>query len=395
MKAIKYIDGNQQKGIAIDWNFIYKEYKKLKCPDDIYDPTTYPINVVNWGVLMSARSRGKTTAWLLIGLLLYKHYGIQTGYVRQTDRMTTATKAKELYNVVCEYGYITKIFGEEWNSIYLYQKHWYLCKRDDDGNIVEKCTDDCTMMLSVDKSAEYKSTLTKPRMDLILFDEMISNNYRPDEFIDLCQLISTIKRKRISTKIICLSNMVTPYNQYLNELCLREVALKLKAGEHTIVESPLGLKIYYEVLDTKKLQNKTTIIQNISYFGFPNKQLSAITGEDWEIKNYPHLPRPLENESREIISRDCYVYCFGNYICMEFWHSDILGYYVNFRPYPLQVPDNAIIFTDGIPTKSNEFYGMGENTPTKKLWNLYFAHRDFYAYNDIGHMIENFINALE
>ena len=92
MTNIKYIDNNQQKGILIDWNMIFREYKKLKCPADVYDPTTFPINVVNWGVILSDRAKGKTTDWLLIGLLLYKHYKIQTGYIRQTDNMTKSTK---------------------------------------------------------------------------------------------------------------------------------------------------------------------------------------------------------------------------------------------------------------------------------------------------------------
>lgn len=395
MKEIKYIDGNQQKGIKIDWTFIFKEYKKLKCPADTYDPTTFPINAVNWGVLVSARTRGKTTNWLLIGLLLYKHYGIQTGYIRQSDRMTTSTKTKELYNVILDFGYIQKIFGEQWNSLYLWQKHFYLCNRDENGKVIEKDETDCTMLLSVDKSFDYKSSLTKPKMDLLIFDEMISNKYETNEFIDFCQMLSTIRRKRLSVKIICLSNMITPYSQYLNEMCLRDTALSLKQGEHTIVETPLGLKIYYEVLETGKYVNKSAIHANLSYFGFPNKQLSAITGEDWEIKNYAHLPRPQEGEIREIVNRDVYLYCFGVYICIEYWHSSVLGYYMHFRPYPLTTPENGLIFSDEIPKKSNEFYGLGDGTPAHKLWSLYYAHRDFYSDNSVGHMVENFINSLE
>ena len=198
---IKYIDNNQQKGIKIDWIHVYKEYKKLKCPDDIYDPTTCPIDAANWFVLMSARARGKTTSWLLIGLILYRDYGIQIGYIRQTDRMTTSTKTKELFNVVCEYGYIQKIFGSQWNSVYLWQKHFYLCNRDENGKLIDKAEDDFCICLAIDKSSEMKSTLTRPRTDLLIFDEFISNRYAPDEFIDLCQLISTVRRKRLSTKI--------------------------------------------------------------------------------------------------------------------------------------------------------------------------------------------------
>lgn len=393
--TIKYIDDNQQKGIKIDWNHVFKEYKKLGCPDDIYDPTTLPINSVNWSVLMSARSRGKTTAWLLIGMILYRDYGIQIGYIRQTDRMTSSVKTRDLFNVVCEFGYVEKIFGSKWNSVYLWQKHFYLCKRDGDGKLTEKAEDDFCICLSIDKSYEYKSTLTRPRTDLLIFDEFISNKYAPDEFIDLCQLISTVRRKRLSTKILCLSNMVTPYSEYLEEMGLRDTALKLTAGEHTIIESPMGAKVYYEVIDiSNKVEKKDTWFNKL-YFGFTNKKLSAITGEEWEISNYPHLPHREKDEKRRMISRDVYVKCFGKYVVMEFWDSDVLGLYCMFRPFELQVPRDGIVFTDELPLSKSEVYGMGEGTDFSKLWNLYLAHRDFYANNEIGHMIETYVESYE
>lgn len=391
---MQYIDNNQQKGIKIDWKMIFKEYKKLKCPEDTYDPTTLPLGIVNWSLLLSARSRGKTTNLLIIGLLLYKHYKIQTGYIRQTDNMTKSTKARELYNVICEFNYIERIFGEEWNSVYLWQKHFYLCKRDDDGNILSKSNDDICMLMSIDKSYDYKSTLTKPRCDWILIDEMISNKYAENEFIDLCQLISTIRRKRLSTKIICASNMVTPYNQYIEEMGLRDTVLKMQPGDSNIVKTILGLQIYVEILDSTKFNDKKSVSANMSYFGFANNKLKAITGEDWEIRMYPHLLRPEEDEVRELITRDIYIHAFGKYLCMEIYNSSVMGDYCLFRPYPTGEPEDGIIFTDQIPKKSNEFYGTGEGTKLHKLWDFIKLHRDFYSSNEIGHMIETYINTV-
>lgn len=395
MKQIKYIDNNQQKGIKIDWNFIFREYKKLKCPSNIYDPTTFPINVVNWGVILSDRSEGKTSAWLLICLLLYKHYQIQTGYIRQTDDMTKSTKTRELFNVAEEFGYVQKIFGKEWNSIYLWQKHFYLCNRDENGKVIDKCDDDFCMVLSVQKSYDYKSSLTKPRMDLLIFDEMISDKYSPNEFILLCQLISTVRRKKLSTKVICLSNMVTPYSEYLDEMGLRSVARKAKAGDREIVNTILGMPIFFEILDGNLKKSADEVHANLSYFGFANKQLSSITGSDWEIKNYPHLPRQEEGEVRTIVTRDLYIYCFDEYICMEIWKSSKMGYYINFRPYPLTVPEKGIIFSDQIPSRKNEVYGTGKGTKFVKIWDLWRQHRDFYSSNEMGHMVDSFLQSLD
>lgn len=397
MKSVlRYIDNNIQKGVKIDWNLIFYRYRKLKCPGDTYDPTNLPINDLNWFVILSARSRGKTTNLLLIGLLLYDEYGIQTGYIRQYDNMITATKTKNLFNVINEFHYIEKIFGETWNSTYLWQKYIYLCKRDENGEIIEKSPKPFCVLLSTDKSADYKSSMSLPMCDWLVFDEFMSDRYTTNEFIDLCQLISTIRRDRLSTKIICSSNMVNMYNRYLEEMGLRETVQTLKPGEYKIIKTPLGLSIYVTILNPDIVSNKKKIHANMTYFGFANKELSAITGEEWQIKNYPHLPRPTEEEHRELITRDCYVNAFGHNICMEFYRSDVLGLYVHFRPYEMkELPDDGIVFTDRYPTKPNEVYGVGTGTKMVNLWDLYRAHRDYYSSNEIGNMIETYINSLD
>ena len=394
--SVKYINNDRQKGIKIDWNKIFRTFKKLGCPEDLYDPTEIPIKEVNWAVLLSERSVGKTTQLLIIGLLLYREYQIQTGYLRQYHDMITATKTKNLYSVINEWGYIEKIFGDQWNSTYLWQKYVYLCKRDESGEIIEKSSDPICIFLSVDKSEEYKSTLTLPRCDWLIFDEMLSGSYRGNEFVDLCQLLSTIKRGRISTKIICSTNMVAKYGMYLNELCIDRVVERMKADESEIVETPLGLKIYVKIIENVKNKDIKHVNENISYFGFKNKELSSITGAEWQIRNYPHLARPEEDERRELITRNVYIYAFGHYVCVEFYTSNVMGNYALYRPYELQIPpDDAIIFTDQMPTKSNEVYGVGNGTPFIKLWDLYRAHRDFYASNDVGYMIESYINSID
>ena len=38
MQSLTYIDNNIQLGIAYDWDMIFKSYKALNCPDDVYNP---------------------------------------------------------------------------------------------------------------------------------------------------------------------------------------------------------------------------------------------------------------------------------------------------------------------------------------------------------------------
>ncbi len=74
-----------------DWKLIRKEWNKLKMPKDVvYDPFHIPLDVNNinhasyyW--LFSKRGVGKTTTMLILGLILFKLYGVVTQYIRQKE----------------------------------------------------------------------------------------------------------------------------------------------------------------------------------------------------------------------------------------------------------------------------------------------------------------------
>ena len=73
-----YYDNIEEHGKIIDWRLIFKDYRKLikgaKVTDPIYDPTTAPVYECKYHMLMSERSSGKTTAWLLIGMAFYNFF---------------------------------------------------------------------------------------------------------------------------------------------------------------------------------------------------------------------------------------------------------------------------------------------------------------------------------
>ena len=104
MDKISYIDDDINKGIKVDWKKVHKEIKKLKIPTEIYNPL-YNTNMYDnsYFVELSERSIGKTTNWLLIGLVLYKLYGIQTQYLRQIETMITPKNCKDLYKTIIKF----------------------------------------------------------------------------------------------------------------------------------------------------------------------------------------------------------------------------------------------------------------------------------------------------
>ena len=71
-----YIDNNIQLGIKYDWKKIMRAYRALNCPKDVYDPTpiinTMSTNMIMWYIGMSKRRVGKTTNFLLYGIIMFQ-----------------------------------------------------------------------------------------------------------------------------------------------------------------------------------------------------------------------------------------------------------------------------------------------------------------------------------
>ena len=84
IKNIKYFDNDIQHGINYDWTLIKKEFDKLGIPDNVVNPfLTHKLECGKWVVDMSERSIGKTTNWLLLGMVMNKLYGTTPCYIRQ------------------------------------------------------------------------------------------------------------------------------------------------------------------------------------------------------------------------------------------------------------------------------------------------------------------------
>ena len=73
---IEYIDGRQKLGIKIDWKLVRKEFRKLHCPVTSHNPLKADMEKCGYVIDLSDRSRGKTTYKLIVGLILFKLYGI-------------------------------------------------------------------------------------------------------------------------------------------------------------------------------------------------------------------------------------------------------------------------------------------------------------------------------
>lgn len=288
----KYIDNKPINGIKVDYKKINKEFKKMmeKCnaPDGLYDPTSIPITEANWFVLMSERSSSKTTQMLLYYLLVNKFYGVNFAYIRKKKENITKSMYVKLFEVINDpaynyCGYLTD--GKYSHLIVTTTKDVYF--EDNEGN---QSPEPIGVLMDVEEYDRYCSSFNTTKHDLILFDEFSWGRYAEDEFLHLCQLIATLRRERVSIKIVMLSNTISPYNQYLQELGISTTLATMHKGQHAIITSELGTKVYCALLDVEMHKTKEFDRKALSYFGFANESLRSLYGGEWEIKGFKHLP---------------------------------------------------------------------------------------------------------
>lgn len=382
---MNYINDDKNLGVVYDWQFLKKKYKALKCPNDVYTPCHVPLDKVKWVVDLSDRSTGKTTGWLLFGLLMHYHYGTCIQYVRQRADFIAPKITGELFKAVLQHDYITKITNGEYNSIYYRSKRWYLCMRDDKGEIIKAEENHCCYMLSVDKSEEYKSGYNAPNGDIIIFDEFIGKYYTPNEFVYFCDLVKTIQRERISPFIVLLANTINKESPYFNELEIYDKVQKMKIGDSEIVTTDRGTSIFVELLGIVQKKKEKRSVLNRLFYGFNNTALGAITGEDWAVRNYQHIPQT----NALILYANYYILFNKKYVRLDIVKNSELGICV-YCHWATRTYEDSQIFTIEPRTDPRYIYKIG-NKKYVKLWNLYQMNRFYYATNDVGHFVEQYL----
>lgn len=299
----KYIDSKPINGIKVDFKKVNKEFKKMmtKCnaPQGLYDPCSLPVNEANWFVLMSERSSSKTTQLLLYALVIYKLYGVNFAYVRKKKENITKSMYVKLFEVINDraYGYVSYLTDGQYTHLGVTTtKDVYFYTEEE-----KPSTEAVGVLMDIEEYDRYCSSFNTTKHDIVIFDEFSWGRYSEGEFIHFCQLIATLRRERISLKIFMLSNTISPYNQYLQELGISTQLATMKKGQHAIITSQLGTKVYCALLDVAMHKTKEFDRKALSYFGFENESLRSLYGGEWEIKGFKHLPR---SDSRQMEKTD-------------------------------------------------------------------------------------------
>ncbi len=391
MEKIKYIDNKIENGIKIDWKKVIKRCKALGVPENVVTPFDYPFDRAKYFPVVSERSIGKTTNWILLGMVLNDMYGIIIQYIRQIVDMIMPKNSKKLFKTILEYDYIEQITEGRYNSVKYSSRGFYYYNTE----TKEMAVDEFMHLLSIDEALTYKSVYNAPRGDLIIFDEFISKYTRPDEFIDFEDLVKTIIRDRYSPIVAMLANTIDPYNIYFKEMEIYDEVQTLKAGESRLITTDKGTKIFIH----RPIDGKDIIVKekhNNMFFGFKNKKLASITGAgDWAISSYPHVPR---GKKVRIIDNAHYVDFNGHFIKLQVSHIEDVGKTVVVHECKMtldDIPKDAVIYTTGDIYNKHFRYCFGHTKVDAIIWQLYRMNRFYYVHNMLGEQVAQYVRTAK
>ena len=404
MKKIKYINNDPDLGIDVDWSFLKKELRKLVSPyvGDNYVPDP-PCDDAVWFLDLSERSVGKTTNYLLLGMLCHKYYGINIELLRIKKEMIRPINIKSLFDVIQlpEFKYVETITDGKYNGIYYNAKRFYYANFEDGKVIKEEISPEPFCHLeSIDNVDFIKSSYNNPHASFVIVDEFINATgiNKEADFLNLCQVLATYRRNRLDMRIFMLANTINPYNMFFQELCVDDHIRKLRLGESKIVSSPLGTRLWIHLVKFDERITEKRRVNNLHFFGFRNPKLASINGgTEWAIKNYPHLPRLdiFEDENRTQLLSGIYLRHYGKLLCVELWHSSKIGRYLYVREQTQDPVRPLRIYTLDPCGHYLERYGLGDGDKLDKLiyWH-YSNQRIFYSYNNVGNLFEDYIQNI-
>lgn len=344
-------------------------------------------------ILTSTRSVGKTTNFLIIGLVLYWYQQIQTIYVRQSYDMIKPKNTQQLFDVILKCGYIELITKGAYNGVKQFSRYWYLASYDDDGNLISKSDKPFMVCVAVNENDDLKSSFSAPMGDWIIFDEFISsqNRYYPDEFFTFMDLIKTIIRDRSTPMINLLSNTIDKESRYFYEMEIRELVEFVEPDKTEILHTSKGTPIYFRLVTASQEQRETKLESFKRFFGFNHPKMVAITGVGgyFAFSEYPHL---ASKERIEYVARNIYLdYMHSKYLaCDILYNADRGRLMAHIHKANTPDRDDAIILVTDTPTSPNQ---VTWHSPIgSKLINLINTNLVTFGTNSDGALLDKILD---
>lgn len=338
-------------------------------------------------LIIGERSNGKTYCILHKILKNYVEKGEQGAYIRRWDEDVRGRRGNAIFSALVSDKWVSKLTKNRYNSIYFYNRSWFLCKIEDGERSITDTTPFCYAFslgaMEHDKSTSY------PDVTTICFDEFLTRRvYLTDEFVLFMNCISTIVRQRHDVTIYMLANTVNKSSPYFKEMGLSHIKDMKQGTIDTYSYGDSKLKVAVEYCSALNKNGKKSDV----YFAFDNPKLNMITSGVWEMALYPHCP--LKYTQRDI------KFTFFIEFEEEMLQCEIVSkdnnrfIYIHRKSTPLQNPDKDIIFKPIHDPRPNWIYNMYEPIYPfhKKILLLFKESQVYYQDNEIGEIVRNYLN---
>ena len=277
---------------------------------DFYDVNTELVQIYPqalYYIAISPRGVGKSTNGILLAIKTYIDERCPSVLIRRRDIELNESKFKEIFGEIIALGYINYWTQGKYNSVHTIGMRSYLCKRDEDGKILEKDKQYFMYAIPLAESGNYKGLQMNRAEDnvyvkWIIFDELcpVDNSFLPNESNLFFNLISSIIRHYDKAKIMLFGNtIVTSINPVLDTMNIDIYSFKVGEKRLYKYDSDIDDNINYVAVHfIDKKQYKGVAAKNNKYFNFGNQKLSSITGDSdgdysiWELdKSYNGIPK--------------------------------------------------------------------------------------------------------
>lgn len=340
-------------------------------------------------VIIGERSNGKTTSVLEEAIIQRVATGKPSACIRRWGADYVGKRGAGFFNGIVSRGRVKEITGGKWTGVYYRSRRWYLSRPDPTRDGAVEIDETPFFIGYAITENEHDKSSQDEGFALILFDEFISRQYVPDEYVLFMNTLSTLIRNRDDVQIYMTGNTINKYCPYFSEMGLTNILKQRQGTIDVYTYNDQGLTVAVEYVEATKRGSKPSDV----YFAFDNPKLHMITSGAWEIAQYPHLPRRYED--KEVVERVFLVFegqkLQGNIICgtndlFVFWHA-----------YTRDIPEDAIAIYDRQPSpRWNTFSDLtARGTPaTDLIRSLYYSNRFFYATNDAGDIVYNFQKSI-
>lgn len=385
-----------------NYNEIMKEVKALKMP-----PEYFLINLQNffthdyYMMLSIRKDAGKTTQSLLLGLILNKLYGTVTGYMRSDDGQIRKGQVETMYDVIRSYGYIGKIFNNQYNDI-IYKpmtKKWYLVYIDEDGKVEKTSPEAVTCLYSLESSTLYKSSVNNTKLDYLIFDEFMDTTR--SSYMQMNELqdnISTFGRDRENVRVVLLGNNTNKYCFWFEEFCIADKMDFLNFGGQFSHSTELGTTLFCQLMEISQSKKETIKNKKIRFSGFNTPKMNSFNGlAAWRGDDHQHITDLEDLNKKYRRFNRFFIHHRGKYVQVELYNNEKMGMYcfAHFANKPL-FQDNIILSVE--PKEKIEIYGYGQycDKPRAKsliyqILSLRTQKKWFYSSNSVGDLVADYI----